>query len=212
MGFARMLGAAALMAAALTFAAGADTPAEICAKTVCREGGAKLTVFFDKERSTKLDVTRSPYVKDGAILIFPGETLAFELPFDGDKIGEPKFLGTYQPDFPMLRDPAGPALPKLDKSKLAPNTLVLSYGQMDGRGKGGPSMMLTLTQNLPMTVKLDAFMTVLRPDSSETVQAYTSTCPLMPNRNSFENWPNALGPMILSNFRFQASGTAMVCD
>lgn len=196
----------------------ADPVARECAKVACRMGGFEIAVFFDKDDFTSIKVTHSPYVlQGGEILIFPGETLVFELPLDGDKIGTPKFLGEYLPEFPMLRDPNGPPAPPsvltgLDKSNIAANTLILSYGQRGGQGKSDPSMMLTLWQNLPKTVKLEAIMAVIRPRVSEYQQAYTSTCPLMPKLSSFENWAQPLGPMILRNFRVQPDNGTMLCN
>jgi hypothetical protein len=206
---------AALLMVGPALAAEADSG---CEMTACRPGGFKLAVFFDRDHYTGISVTHSPYVlPDGAILIFPGETLVFELPLDGEKIGRPKFLGAYQPKYPMMSDPDAPLPPspnleKLDPAKLPPNTLVLSYGQTGGRAQGDPMMMLTLSDNLPMTLKLDAIMTVIRPHTTAYEQVPTSTCPLMPKAFGMESWPNALGPMILRNIRVLPAGAPMGCN
>lgn len=207
-----------LLLAAAPSATGAesDGAAEVCASTLCRTGDFKLAVFFDKDHYTGISVTHSPYVlPDGSILIFPGETLAFEVPFDGEKIGTPKFLGEYQPQYPMMRDPEGPPappsnLPKLEQ--LPPNTLVLSYGQMGGRAQSDPLMMLTLSHNLPKALKVDAIMTVIRPRATVYEQAPTSTCPVIAKGAGFESWPDPLGPMVLRNIRVLPDGAPMVCN
>lgn len=198
----------------------ADPVAQICAKTVCRTGGYAIAVATDKEHYTTVPVTHSPYVDPdtAAIVIFPGETLVFRLPVAEGKIGTPEFVAEYAPEMPMEADPAGPPLAvrelpklkgKMPADALAPfpeGTLIVSYGQ---RGRA-PSTFLTLTQNLPKTVKLDALMAIIRPNAYEFRP--TSTCPLISKVYSFESWPHPIGPMMLKNIRFQPDGNGMVCN
>ena len=189
-----------------------DSSTDDCAKTACREGGFNLAIAVDKDHYTTIPVTHSPYVlPDGSILIFPGETLVFELPMEEEKIGIPKFVAEYLPERPAERDPQAPSvtprdLPKLDKTQLPANSFVLSYGPM-GRE---PGMNLDMWQNSPKTVKVDAVMSVIRRD--KYIHARTSTCPLMPKIIGFEMWQDPMGPMILQNIRILPDGSGMVCD
>jgi hypothetical protein len=198
----------------------ADPAAEICLKTACRAGGYAIAISIDKEHYTTVPVTHSPYVdpENGTIVIFPGETLVFKLPVVDGKIGMPVFVAEYAPEMPMEADPKGVAPPVRDLPKLkgempadvlAPfpeGTLIVSYGQ---RGHA-PSTFLTLTQNFPKTVKLNAVMSIIRQNAYEMHP--TSICPLMPKVYAFETWPHPIGPMFLKNVRFLPDGAAMVCD
>lgn len=194
-------------------AAEPDPAAAICAKTACRAGGFSIKVSVDKEHFTSLAVTHSPYVEeDGTILIFPGETLVFRLPAEGDKLGAPQFVAEYAPQMPAERDtPDSRSLPKLSGALpadvLAPfptGSFVISYGQ---RGRE-PSTYLIMAHNLPQTLKLDAVMMIIRPGKYEPHA--TSTCPLMSKVFGFEHWPHPIGPMLLKNIRVPTGG--MVCD
>jgi hypothetical protein len=197
----------------------ADQGSDDCAKTQCREGGFQIALTVDKEHYTTIPVTHSPYVlPDGAILIFPGETLVFRLPLDGDKIGTPVFVAEYAPEMPAERDPNAPPppfrdLPKLKgdlgADQLAPfpeGTFIVSYGQ-HGRE---PGMFMVMMHNLPKTAKLDAVMSIITPGKYELHP--TSTCPLMPKIFGMENWPHPIGPMILKNLRVLPDGSGIVCD
>jgi hypothetical protein len=214
---------AALMGTAAAAWAGGPDPAAvaaICAKTACRAGGYSIAVSVDKEHYTSIAVSRSPYVdpKDGAIVIFPGETLVFGLPVADGKIGTPVFVAEYAAEMPMEADPRSPPPPAhelprlkgdLGADMLVPfpdGTFIVSYGQ---RGRE-PSTYMVMMHNLPKTVKLDALMGIIRPGKYEMHE--TSTCPVMPKMFGMENWPHPIGPMFLKNIHFLPDGAGMVCD
>jgi hypothetical protein len=191
-----------------------------CSRTACREGGFQIALRVDEKRYISIPVTRSPYVlADGSILTFPGETLVFQFSMEGEKLGAPKFVAAYEPDYPAQRDPQGDggtvstgnlpkltgALPKDQLAAFPPGTFIVSYGQFKDR-----SMNLTMRHNLPHTMKLDAVMAVITPE--KYLPQYTSTCPLMPNVFGNEMWLHPVGPMVLRNFRFLPDGAPMVCD
>jgi len=198
---------------------------KVCSQTACRTGGYEAVVGVDPQRYTTIPVTRSPYIlDDGSVLIFPGETIAVQLAVDGGKLGRPMAAERYAPEFPALivksdgapeANPENASLAALqgkmpadEVANLPPNTLVVSYGQFKEKGESG--MTLTLLHNFSQTIKLDAIIAEIRPNAYE--QHYTSTCPVRPKMSDFENWPNALGPLVLKNFRFQADGQSVVCE
>jgi hypothetical protein len=198
---AMLLGSAALPVHA------ADSAA-VCASQACRTGGSNVALRVDDKTFTTIPVSHSPYVlPNGAILIFPGETIAVQFTVDGDKLTAPKFLKAYAPRLPAqvskdgkLSDPDTSGLTKDDAGALPPNTLLLSYGQF----KGQPGMVLELEHNMPRTVKIDAIMAVIQ--GGNYVQKPTSTCPIKTKLVGFETWQQPLGPMMVANTRFVADG------
>jgi hypothetical protein len=207
----------------------ADDPApdieKVCAARACRTGGYQAAVFVDADHFTLIPVSRSPYILDsGAVLVFPGETIAVQFAPDGDKLGQPISAQRYAAHLPALivkadgqpiANPEDATLPAVtgnrpadEVAKLPPNTLLISYGQFKQTGEKG--MALIVEQNLPQTIKLDAIVAELSPGGYK--QHYTSTCPIMPKMFGNENWPNALGPIVLKNFRFQAGGNSFTCQ
>lgn len=205
----KILVAAAIAGTLLTGAAlpaHAADPAAVCATQACRAGGFSIALRVDDKTFTTIPVSRSPYVlPNGAIMIFPGETIAVQFTPDGDKLTAPKFLKVYAPRLPAqvskdgkLSDPDTAGLSKDDAGALPPNTLLLSYGQF----KGQPGMVLELEHNMPRTVKVDAIMAIIQ--DGKYVQKPTSTCPVKTKLVGFETWPQAMGPMALTNVRFTA--------
>ncbi|HXC57147.1 MAG TPA: hypothetical protein VNU97_17735 [Rhizomicrobium sp.] len=197
-------------------------PTDPCLTAPCRAGGYSVRVRGEGAHYTLVGVRRSPYVlPDGAILIFPGETLVFAFAPDGDMLGAPRFVAEYAPQFPAERDTAGdptatPPLADLPKlagglprdmlAKFPPGTVIVSYGQSAGQS----GMNLTLMSNLAKTMKLDAVIALIASGGYD--ERHASTCPVLPNLIDDENWAQPLGPMLLTNFRFQPAGGGMVCD
>lgn len=173
---------------------GGDGPPD-CAKVPCRAARTVDLNFGGNE--LHFAVPASPYfTADGHIVIFPGESLVFRFSFTADDPGAPQFV----------RQEAAAAPGDALKDE-PPGTLVLSYGQFMGQD----TMTLTLQHNLPSTLKLKAFMSVLGPDGAKL--AYTSTCPIMPKIIGMENWQQPLGLIILEDFKFQSAAPgSMVCD
>jgi len=200
--------------------------ATVCANTACRTGGYDAVVGVDAEHYTTIPVTHSPYLlDDGSVLIFPGETIAVQFAVDGDKIGKPLSAKRYAPHLPLqvvisggapTSNPENDGLPIVtakmpadEVALLGPNTLLLSYGQLKERGSTG--MALIIEHNLAHTMKLDAIVAELAVGKYK--QHYTSTCPIMPKMWGYESWPNALGPLVLGNFRFLPDGgTSLTCN
>jgi hypothetical protein len=105
-------------------------------------------------------------------------------------------------------DPQNAALPDDPPDGATPDTLVISYGQFKPKGESG--MVLSLKHNLPHTLKLDAFINVIKPRAYE--QHATSACPVPPKLGGFENWPDVVAPIVLANFRFLPEGSDMRCN
>ena len=104
--------------------------------------------------------------------------------------------------------PVSGKLPADEVAALPPNTILISYGQLKRLGASG--MTLVSEHNLAHMVKFDAVIAEFATDSYR--QHPTSSCPVMPKMWATESWPNALGPIVLANFRFSASSDTMTCE
>jgi hypothetical protein len=202
----KVLAAAVIAGALIAGAAHAADPSAACATQACRKGGFSVALRVDDKTFTTIPVSHSPYVMpSGAILIFPGETIAVQFTLNGDKLTAPKFLKAYAPRLPAqvskngkLSDPDTAGLSKDDAGALPPNTVLLSYGQF----KGQPGMVLEFEHNMPRNVKVDAIMAAIKTGGYD--QKPASTCPVKPKLIGFETWQQPLGPMLLGNARFVA--------
>jgi hypothetical protein len=133
----------------------------------------------------------TPYVlKDGTIVIYPGESLAFDFPAMGDTPGTPHFLADTK---------ANPAWKPADGSTI----LTLDYS-------GGGMPMLGIRQTSSKFMKADLY---LGRASGNTIRgAYTSSCALMPRVIDMEQWQQELGPLLVNNIRFLPDSNTMSCD
>lgn len=222
-----ILGVTAILLAVPALSAHAETPAKpdldtICAARACRTNFYNAVLRVDDKHYRTVPVSRAPYVLDnGEILIYPGETLAITFKLENGMLVQPSFVKSYAAQLPVQIqidgkpsvNPDDSGLPKLatgtssDMAGMPPNTLVISYGQVAGK----PDMMLTVNGNLPKTLKLDAQM-FLFSDKVGYVVKPTSTCPMLAGTSLFENWPEPLGPMVLSHVRLLNAGDKMVCQ
>jgi hypothetical protein len=205
----------------LESAAAAPDIEAVCAATACRAGGYETVLRLDDKHFTTVPVTKSPYIlDDGSLLLFPGESLAIQFDIENDQPVRPRFVRRFAPKFPMQIEKDGkpvanpsdnglPAVP-MDEHKvlfdtLPPNTVVLSYGQLDGK----PDMMLTIDHSLPKRFKVAAVMQV--PDGKSYDSRATTSCPIQPHLTLFEHWPHRIGPMILKAPRLLSDTEDAAC-
>jgi hypothetical protein len=198
---------------------GADA---ICAAAACRKGGFDVALRTDSTHFTPIPVTHSPYVlPDGAILIFPGETVAIQFAVEDGKVGRGTFVRAFAPRYPMQitrdgqtaanpDDAALPVLkeggPKDELAGLPPNTVVVSYGQRSG----GIDMTLMMEQNMPAALKFD--LTVTLPESGDYRQHAATSCPVGSNMMDDEGWGQPLGPILIANPRLLEPSATISCN
>ncbi|ESQ80419.1 hypothetical protein [Asticcacaulis sp. YBE204] len=191
---------------------------KLCATTTCRTGGIDIVLRVDEQSFTVIPVGRSPYImEDGAILIYPGETIAIQYTVAEGKLTAPKVQTIYAPLYPMkltkddkvVANGADKTLPPVirekEKAILPPNTVLFSYGQVDG----SRDMMLKIESGLPETLKFDLIMATVAKGGGYRFQP-TSSCPVQ-KVPLYEHWPHPIGPIILKNARLLASNADMVC-
>jgi hypothetical protein len=151
-----------------------------CATLACRPAGAFSLGTVDDQ---SFPVVRSPYVtKSGAVIVYPGESLVFEFPDAGATPGMPRYV------------------PKPTGQEK--NTLILTFKRQDAGGT--PMMMLDSKSGLDTAIKFDATVTYLT--AGGLVPKHSSTCAVLPHIFVNESWPQPLGPIVLTNFRFLSGG------
>ena len=201
---------------------------DICAKVACRKGGFEVALFVEATHFTTVPVNQSPYVTpEGDILIFPGETIAYQFSIKDGVLSTPIFYKQFASDkhnampivggTKLIKNPIDTELPSVpmkdndvDSSQLPPNTLLIAYGQfnkVNDQSRKDTGMLMTFHSNLPM-MKLDAKISIVK--KGAYVWYYTSTCPI---KNALlESWPENHGPVFLSKFRLLPEGAKFVCE
>ena len=131
----------------------------------------KLKLPGGSKYEERLDQT--PYVKDGSIYIFSGESFGVNAQIDGEKITILSYV----------KNPA-----KADiRLKLTE----------EGGGRG-VMMLLVIESKLKQTLYLDAAMQV----PNRKGEYKTSILPVPAGKGGFESWPHPISLLILRNLRF----------
>lgn len=180
--------------------------AAICAQTVCRAEKA-IELRAPNDNIVRFNTDPVPYVYDGTLTIYPGETYAVRMRVQGKDLGKPVFEngseGKPRPG-PTGYNPDAEAKALRDTVSAPVEALVyFSFKQQDGTG-----MMLEILSTLPVTLKYDAVMFVATPQGIQPDR--TSSCPVFGGGFGTESWPVPLTMLALSNFRIVA-GTNPAC-
>lgn len=181
----------------------------------------------------------TPYVQNGTITIYPGETLVFQFAVGPDGPGAPVFVREIVgPDTvkvpPSVADAKNdPTLdvqhdPKTDEnvyfvkpgSIYAPSATAKDNLKDEPPGtlilsyrqvEGRPDMELRIEHNLPTSLKYDAQMDRLGQRGSTGLQS-TSTCPVQSLITGLETWPYPIGVITLTNFRSIDMSNGFSCN
>ncbi len=113
-----------------------------------------------------------PYVADGAVYLFSGETFGVNLRLTGNQVSRV----VYQPD-----------ASKAD----------VGFEFKQQQGPKGPVMVLIIRNTLKQKVLLDALMTV--PGDKDVHE--TSVLPVGPGHSNTESWPHPIVQLMLKNIR-----------
>jgi hypothetical protein len=175
--------------------------AAVCAKVLCRKPGHVFQLHMADGKIFETTTEGYPYLDDkGAVLIYPGETIAITLEMQGGGL-RAQLTNVMGLDGP-LDLPAGSA---------SLSTLSFTLKQDPKIG-----MMLTATNAINLAIKYDAQMFVPTPAGVKLV--HTSICPLLPPQgdaktfSGLENWPYPIVMMVLSNIRVQPDGASRTCE
>lgn len=196
----------------------ADQPATECAKVACRGSQSHVTIRTQDGQDLSFSVANTPYVLDGkTILIFPGETLVFQLSGDGAE-QSPSFVRVEEPPpavAPISKEAAGKNFPSSDPNELAirqtmadlkangtakdhlkdepAGTLIVQYEQV----RNGLGMSLRIEHNLAKALTVNATISVFR--GSNFRSEHSSVCTILPKLSDNEYWPYPLGAIFLSD-------------
>jgi hypothetical protein len=185
-------------------AAAAKELAEICAKLTCRKASRTMTLRMPDKTNFQITTRPLPYFDDkGQLILFAGESVTLSYAGGDEKLAHPAVSS--------VRDPLGPVeLP----APLSDATITFDLKQMDGQ----PGMMMTVTNKTKTIIKYDAVMFVPDPASGGARGARTSACPVLPPQgtsttfSAFENWPQPIVMLLISNIRVLPAGAPQVCN
>ena len=180
--------------------------AAICAQTTCRPE-KQIDLRAPNDNVVRFNSDPVPYVYNGTLTIYPGETYAVRMRVHGKELGAPVFERGSEGK-PL---PAGTGYrPEIEAKALretvsAPVEALVYFSFKQGNGT---DMELTIVSQIPVTLKYDAIMLVATPNGIQPDR--TSSCPVFANAASVERWPVPLTMLALSNFRIVA-GTNPAC-
>ncbi len=137
-----------------------------------------LKLHIDNEHYYEQKFDRVPYVADGDVYLFAGETFGINVAVTGDQLSRI----IYQPD-PAKAD--------------------VEFKFTQEKSPGGFMMLLVTRNKLKKKLFFDAMMTV--PGKPEIYK--TSVLPVDSNLSNFESWPHPIVQLVLNNFRFSENGS-----
>jgi hypothetical protein len=174
----------------------------ICAREVCRTEKT-ITLRAPKDNLVRFKTDPVPYVDDGIVTIYPGESYAVRLRVGGENLEKPVFeRGSEGKPLPA---PAGHRAADETKAlrdsaaKPVEGLIYFSFKQQEG-----VSMLLEIVSTLPVTVKYDAVTFVATPNG--ILPDPESSCPVFSGAAGSENFPVPVTMLALSNFRVVTEG------
>jgi len=211
-----------------------------CAGAACRNEPVHARLLMpDGIHEVKVDFSPAPYVADGAIVVFPGETLVFHFSGGAGGPGAPVFEKQMAIPLPQKVLPDDDSLPgdaRVEVSrdgKTGENLYFIRKGSayLEGgtaeehlKGEppdtmivsyhqpaGHPDMILQIDHNFPQALKYDAEIMHVTANGVRAPEK-TSTCPVQPVLTGRESWPYPLGAIRLMNFRFIDTSKGFNCD
>ena len=211
-----------------------------CSSPPCRNEPAHARLLMtDGVHEIDINFGPAPYVDNGAIIMFPGETLVFRFPGGMDDPGIPAYANPMAMPLPQNPQPSdsdfqNDAHTGIQRDpKSGENLYFLTKGSpfLEGgtaeehlkgappntmivsyhQASGHPDMVLRVEHNFSRPLKYDAEMEPLSPNGPGT-PVKTSTCPVMPVLSGNETWPYPLGAIRLTNFRFVDTSKGFNCD
>jgi len=177
--------------------------AAMCAQVVCRKASRTITLHLADGGNYTLHTSPYPYLDQaGNVVLYPGETITLGFSKTGDELGKPVLVAVRDVDGAVDIGAAQPA-PAM--------TLSFSLGQDVKK----PDTTLIAASTVGAMLKYDARVSMVVQGGVRLVNS--NTCPLMPPQGNapsfsgFENWPQAIGMMVISNIRALPPGTPVRC-
>ena len=146
---------------------------EVCSLASCREP-VNITLRLDVEKYIEVPLPKAPYYYNGVASIAAGETLYLEAVVQDGKLVKLDYV-------PKIRN--------------ASATITFHFAQV-GEKPTDVDMLLTTHNPLKYAVAFKAL--IHRAGTDRFVR--TSICPILPGKNSYENWPYPIVQLALTNF------------
>ena len=162
----------AMMGNAL-YAAEQLTLDEVCSLVPCREP-VNITLRLNSEKNIEVPLPKAPYYYNGVASIAAGETLYLEAVVQDGKLVKLDYV-------PEIRN--------------ASTTITFHFAQV-GQKPTDVDMLLTTHNPLKYAVVYKAL--IHRAGTDRFVG--TSICPILPGKNTYENWPYPIVQLALTNF------------
>lgn len=179
-------------------AASATAPAE-CSRVKCHEPG-KITVS-GPGRTFEIEKSATPFVVRGeAVSLYPGEAVTVTFAAGESSPGAISFLSVE-----AARIQAGGGGEALT-SPIPKNAMRFSVSELD---KNGGTLMI-IENTLPDGVKFD--VRAHFPPMNADQLRYTSSCPIQPRTIGYETWGDAMGEIVVSNFRYAEGAEQTTCQ
>ncbi|HKU64962.1 MAG TPA: hypothetical protein VJQ06_07885 [Rhizomicrobium sp.] len=195
---------AAVQASPVDEAAAAKERAALCAKVTCRKASRPLSLRMPDKSNFVISTRPLPYFDDkGTLILFAGESVTLSYATDDERLEHPVLSS--------VSDPLGPVELPPPASKAA---IRFDLQQMEGEA----GMMLTVTNTTKTTVKYDAVMFMPDPAGGGARGGRTTACPVMPPQDraasfsGFENWPQPIVMLLISNIRALAKDAPSICN
>jgi hypothetical protein len=174
-----------------------------CASNPCRTETRDIRLNDINGGSYDFMTELLPYVDDGAVSLYSGETVEIDFAADGKAMDRPRFVRTVEdkaaPGAPPPADDAQPDQP-------ARGAMRFQLKQTDGKA----DMTLEIKSDLGFIVKYDAVIFVPTPNGIKTM--HTSSCPVISHGAGFETWPYPIMMIVLTDFRvLSADGKDYAC-
>jgi hypothetical protein len=211
-----------------------------CLQAPCRSAPLRANLLSnDGTTQIQLSFDPAPYVVDGAITIFPGETLVFRFSGTSESPGTPVFVKEMAIPLPQKALPSDSSFQSDTTTsvehdpKTGENLYTIRKGSPFAEGgtaeehlkgepggtlilsyhqiAGHPDMALRIEHNFEKPLKYDA---TIEPVSARGLgnPEHSSTCPVHPLVAGMETWPYPLGPITLRDFRFLDTSKGFDCD
>lgn len=178
--------------------AAAATAAPDCAHVKCHEPG-KFTVS-GPGRTFEIEKRVTPFVAGDGVSVYPGEAVTVTFAVGESSPGAISFLSVE----PSRKHEGGGGEPLT--SPIPKNAMRFSVSELDKNG----GTLLIVENTLPDGVKFDVRAHFPPMDSDQL--RYTSSCPVQPRTIGYETWGDAMGEIVISNFRYAEGAEQTTCQ
>jgi hypothetical protein len=183
----------------------AQVVAAMCAQVACRKASRAFNLQLADGGIYTLHTSPYPYLdSSGTVVLYPGETITLGISKNGNGLDPPVLISVRDPNGLVDLETPGPA-------SIPRATLTMSLVQDSAK----PATSLVAASTMGAMLKYNVRVTMVANGGVHTITS--NTCPLLPPQDStpsftgFENRPQPIGMMVISNIRVLPPGSPMAC-